>query len=163
MSRPQISIIFAMDKNRVIGKDNKLPWHLPAELAYFKRVTMGHPIIMGRKTHESIGKPLAGRENVVVTRDPGYTATGCTVVHSVQEVLDRFGDQEVFVIGGAQMMREFLPMTHKLYMTRIDHAFEGDTFFPEINEREWRLISQEEGITDEKNPFPYHFLVYEKL
>lgn len=159
-----ISIILAMDKNRVIGVDNRLPWRLPAELAYFKKVTMGHAVLMGRKTHESIGRPLPGRVNVVMTRDRSYEADGCVVVHSTEEALERLpADDESFVIGGADMLHLFMPLASKMYITMIDHAFEGDTFFPEIDERIWRVTSRAPGVTDENNPFKYEYLVYERI
>lgn len=159
-----ISLIVAMDNNRVIGYENKLPWHLPADLAYFKRITMGHPIIMGRKTFESIGRPLPGRENIVVTRNPDYKAEGCTVVHSVSELLERFAavPEEVFVIGGAELFKDALRVSTRLYLTHIKDTFVGDTWFPEIREEEWTLVSKECGIQDENNPYEYYFAVYEK-
>ncbi|MEB3101584.1 dihydrofolate reductase [Ferviditalea candida] len=157
-----ISIIVAMDRNRVIGKDNKLPWRLPAELAYFKKVTMGHPVIMGRKTHQSIGRPLPGRNNIVMTRDSGYQAEGCQVVHSIDESLRLIGEREAFVIGGAEMIRLFFSHTSKLYITWIDHEFEGDTFFPDFDETQWTLVSEKPGITDDNNPYTYFFRVYKR-
>ncbi len=156
------SVIVAMDKNRVIGSDNKLPWRLPAELAYFKKVTMGHPIIMGRKTHESIGRPLPGRENIVLTRDEDYSSQGCSVVHSVDEARKLVGQREAFVIGGAEILKLFFPYVEKLYITWIDHEFAGDTYFPPIHDEEWQLISSEDGLTDEKNPYRYEFRIYIK-
>ncbi|GGE59152.1 dihydrofolate reductase [Priestia taiwanensis] len=156
-----ISLIWAMDENRLIGKDNDLPWRLPAELAYFKRTTMGQPIIMGRKTYESIGRPLPGRENIVVTRNSDFTAEGVTVVHSLHEALEQTKETEAFVIGGAQIYKEALPLASRLYVTHIHHAFEGDTYFPEIP-KEWKVISSEKGLNDEKNPYDYDFVVYEK-
>ncbi|WP_027417952.1 dihydrofolate reductase [Aneurinibacillus terranovensis] len=157
-----VSIVVAMDKNRVIGKDNKLPWHLPADLAYFKSITMGHVIVMGRKTHDSIGRPLPGRKNVVLTRDKTYAAPGCMIMHSVQDVLVKFGDEVIDVIGGAEIIAQFLPYTDKLYMTRIEETFDGDVFFPQINRDDWELISKEKGTTDEKNPYTYDFFVYQR-
>jgi dihydrofolate reductase len=159
-----ISYIVAMDKNRTIGKDNQLPWHLPADLQFFKRVTMGHPIIMGRKTYESIGKPLPGRENIVVTRNQEYKLEGCTVIHSV-EALIKFAEEkkeEVFVIGGAELFKATFSNTDRLYITMIEHEFEGDTFFPEFKESDWKLVSQEKGPKDEKNPYDYSFNIYER-
>jgi dihydrofolate reductase len=157
-----ISYIVAMDKNRTIGKDNQLPWHLPADLKFFKRVTMGHPIIMGRKTYESIGKPLPGRENIVVTRNQEYMLEGCTVIHSV-EALIKFAEEkkeEVFVIGGAELFKATFSNADRLYITMIEH--EGDTFFPEFKESDWKLVSQEKGPKDEKNPYDYSFNIYER-
>lgn len=158
-----ISFILAMDRRRAIGANNKLPWRLPADLKYFKRVTMGHPVIMGRKTYESIGKPLSGRENVVLTRDPDYRADGCVVLHSPEEAAERYKDSEAFVIGGAEIFRLFLPLADKMYVTLIDQEFAADTFFAPIDEDEWRIVSRENGVTDENNPYRYEFRVYERV
>lgn len=158
-----ISIIVAMDRNRVIGKDNRMPWRLPADLAYFRKVTLGHTVVMGRKTFESIGKPLDGRKNIVLTRDRQYTKEGCTVVHSVEEALKMIqDDKECFIIGGAEIYSAFLPYTQKLYITYIDHEFEGDTYFPEINYGEWRMVSRTPGPKNEKISFNYYFEVHER-
>lgn len=159
-----ISLLFAMDKNRVIGNNNDLPWHLPADLAYFKRVTMGHAIIMGRKTYESIGRPLPGRENIILTRNKGFEAEGCTVIHTVDDILklQETTEDELFVIGGAQIFEEVLPFTDRMYITHIEAEFEGDTYFPEVDEEDWTVISKEKGIKDERNPYDYYFAVYEK-
>lgn len=158
-----ISFLLAMDKNRVIGKNNDLPWRLPADLAYFKKTTMGHPVVMGRKTHESIGKALPGRKNVVMTQDSGYMAEGCEIVHSVDKAISLFPpDKEVFVIGGAQLFEAFFPFADRLYVTYIDEAFKGDTFFPEIDETEWKKVSSKKGDKNEKNPYDYFFIIYEK-
>src|SRR4051794_30957587 len=121
-----ISFLVAMDKNRVIGRDNQLPWRLPEDLKYFKNVTMGHPIIMGRKTHESIGRILPGRENIVVTRNPDYKSEGCTVFNSVSELVNycKQQDEEVFVIGGAEIFRELFPLADRLHITYIHEHFE---------------------------------------
>jgi dihydrofolate reductase len=160
-----ISLLVAMDKNQLIGKDNDLPWRLPADLAYFKRVTMGHPIIMGRKTYDSIGRPLPGRENIIVTRDTSYEAEGCKVIHSIEEIvkMNEQTDQELFVIGGAEIFKEILPHSDRLYITEINEVFDGDTYFPAFDKAEWKVISKEQGIKDEKNPYDYTFLVYEKI
>lgn len=157
-----ISVIVAMSKNRVIGKDNQLPWHLPADLKFFKETTMGHAILMGRKTHEAIGRPLPGRENVILTRQKDYHPEGCTVIHSVEEALERYQDQSIFVIGGAEIIKQFLPVVDRLYLTLIDQEFEGDVFLPEFREEEWEEVSRVQGITDEKNPYSYYFLVYDR-
>ncbi|MGF7532897.1 dihydrofolate reductase DfrA [Bacillus mexicanus] len=158
-----ISFIFAMDANRLIGKDNDLPWHLPNDLAYFKKVTSGHSIIMGRKTYESIGRPLPNRKNIVVTSAPASQFPGCTVVSSIKDVLDICSDsEECFVIGGAQLYTALFPYADRLYMTKILHEFEGDRHFPEFDETDWKLVSAEKGIKDEKNPYDYEFLIYEK-
>ncbi|MCM3673158.1 MULTISPECIES: dihydrofolate reductase [Peribacillus] len=159
-----ISLIVAMDRNRVIGKNNKLPWHLPADLQYFKQVTMGHPIVMGRKTFESIGRVLPGRENVIVTRNQDFKAEGCVVLHDIAQI-KKFADnhdEEVFVIGGAEIFKEILPVTDRLYITEIHEAFEGDTFFPVIDENEWDKISSNPGIIDEKNRYAHDFIILQK-
>ncbi|MEC3841637.1 dihydrofolate reductase [Bacillus amyloliquefaciens] len=158
-----ISFIFAMDENRLIGKDNDLPWHLPNDLAYFKKVTTGHTIVMGRKTFESIGRPLPNRRNIVVTSRDASLFPGCTVAGSAEEVLKLIpADEECFVIGGAQLYSALFPYADRLYMTIIHHVFEGDRFFPEFNEDEWELTSRHQGVKDEKNPYDYEYLVYEK-
>lgn len=159
-----ISFLVAMDQNRVIGKDNKLPWHLPADLKYFKELTMGHPIIMGRKTYESIGRPLPGRENIIITRNKDYTAEGCTVIHSISEVkeLNEKRDDELFVIGGAEIFEQTFSIADRLYITMIEAVFEGDTYFPDFNEDEWVVVSKEKGVKDERNVYEHYFLVYER-
>ncbi|MBC8080440.1 MAG: dihydrofolate reductase [Gorillibacterium sp.] len=154
--------MLAMGLDRSIGLNNKLPWHLPADLAYFKKVTMGHPILMGRKTFQSIGKPLPGRLNIVATRDVHFAAEGVEIVHSPQEAINRFGDEEVFVIGGAEIFQLFMPHADKLYVTLIHERFEADTFFGEIDPREWVLTTTMPGETNAKNPYSYAFQVYER-
>jgi len=157
-----ISLIWAMDRNRTIGKDNKLPWRLPADLAYFKRLTLGHKIIMGRKTYESIGKPLPGRENVIITKNKDFLSEGCTLCNSIEEALRLADEEEAFVIGGAEIYSKFFTYADKLYITQIEENFSGDTFFQEIDFNEWTLISKTKGEKDEKNPYEYYFLVYER-
>lgn len=159
-----ISFIVAMDENRVIGKDNQLPWHLPEDLKFFKRTTMGHPIAMGRKTHESIGRALPGRENIVITRQLDYKSHDVTVFYSMEEFVKYCGsqDDEIFVIGGAEIFKETFEYADRLYITHIEEEFEGDTYFPECNEREWELVSSEKGIKDEKNPYKYEFRIYDR-
>lgn len=158
-----ISFLVAMDNKRTIGKDNDLPWHLPDDLAYFKRVTMGHPMVMGRKTYESIGRPLPGRENIILTRNKDYRAEGCTIVHTIEEVIDRHRpDEELFIIGGAEIFNTTFSHADRLYITHIDDDFEGDTFFPEFDEQHWELVSKEKGIKNEKNPYDYYYLVYNR-
>lgn len=159
-----VSIIVAMDESRVIGKDNKLPWHLPRELQYVKRTTMGHPIILGRKNYESIGRPLPGRRNIIVTRNEHFQAEGCEIAHNIDEVFQMCkSEEEIFIFGGEEIYKLFLPYTNKLYITKIHHTFEGDTFFPEINEHEWIEQFAEEGITDDKNPYRYSYHIFEKM
>lgn len=159
-----ISLIWAMDENRVIGRNNKLPWHLPEDLKFFKRVTMGHPIAMGRKTYESIGKPLPGRENIIITRDSHYKKEGCTVLHSIDELREYADekDTEVFVIGGAEIFKDILPFADRLYLTKIYHAFEGDTYFPIFDTGQWELESREPGTRNDKNPYDYEYLIYKR-
>ncbi|WJW75894.1 type 3 dihydrofolate reductase [Thiohalobacter sp. IOR34] len=162
MSRPILSLILAMDRNRVIGKDNALPWHLPADLQYFKRMTMGKPILMGRKTHESIGRPLPGRQNIVISSNPAFEAPGCTVVHSLDEALEAAGGAgEIMVIGGTRLFEQVLDRADRIYLTLIDHAFEGDTWFPELDAG-WVEVSREDHAPDEKNPWPYSFILLER-
>jgi dihydrofolate reductase len=156
-----ISIIAAMDRNRIIGQDGHIPWRLPADLAYFKQLTLGHSVIMGRKTFESIGKSLPGRENVIITRDKDYQKENCLVLHSFNETLNYCAGKNVFVIGGAQIYREFFPYADWLYITRIEESFPGDSFFPEIDSKLWKLVSKTRGERNEKNPYEYYFLIYE--
>ncbi|MCA1030387.1 dihydrofolate reductase [Bacillus timonensis] len=159
-----ISLIVAMDQNNLIGQDNDLPWKLPADLAYFKKITMGKSIVMGRKTYNSIGRPLPGRHNIVLTKTHDMNVFGCEVMHSVDEVLhhsEQLGN-EVFIIGGAEIFNQFLPFTDKLYITHIEERFSGDTYFPKVNMEEWELISREKGPKDNKNPYDYFFAVYRK-
>lgn len=159
-----ISLVVAMDRNRLIGRGNALPWHLPADLAHFKSVTMGKPIVMGRKTYESIGRPLPGRHNIVVSRNPDFSAPGCTVVASVEAALAAAGDApEVMVIGGAQVYAEALPRAQRIYLTRVDAAFEGDAWFPALDAAVWRECHRTEHAPDDRNPYPYVFLVLERV
>ena len=154
-----ISIIAAMSKNRVIGKDNVLPWHLPADLKHFKKLTLGKPIIMGRKTYASIGKPLPERHNIIITRESNLELPGCTVVNSVEEALQAAGDcDEVMVIGGCEIYKQFLPLANRLYLTLVHSTIEGDTFFPELDETKWEEVSRENFEADEKNSYTYSFL-----
>lgn len=155
-----IAIVVAVAENNVIGKDNQLMWHLPADLKHFKKVTMGHPILMGRKTYESIGKPLPGRTSIIITRQPEYKAEGCIVVNSVQEAVTKAEqlDDQAYLIGGAEIYRQALDVTDTIYLTRIHHKFEGDTFFPELQEEEWETVSEEHHEPDEKNKYRYSFI-----
>jgi dihydrofolate reductase len=159
-----ISIIVAMDENNLIGKDNELPWYLPADLQYFKKTTMGHPVIMGRKTFESIGRPLPGRENVILTRDPEYQQENCTILHSMDELkaYTESKPDEYFVIGGAELIKQALSFASKLYITKIHHQFEGDTYFPPFDEKEWTLVSKTPGPVDEKNKYAHDYFIYER-
>ncbi|MFA8439526.1 dihydrofolate reductase [Pueribacillus sp. YX66] len=160
-----ISFLVAMDRNRVIGKDNDLPWKLPADLAYFKKLTTGHTVVMGRKTYESIGRPLPNRQNVILTRDKQYTAENCVVIHSVEEALELMNKKEdkYFIIGGSDLFEQFLPYVDRMYITFIDETFEGDTFFPEVDMSNWKLVLKQKGKKDEKNRYEHSFLVYDRL
>ncbi len=159
-----ISAIFAMSENRVIGKNNQLPWHLPADLTHFKTITMGKPILMGRKTYESIGKPLPGRCNIVITREKGYHALGCIVVHSIEKALEAAHESnEIFIIGGALLYQAMLPLTQRLYMTLIHQPFEGDTFFPELNKKEWLEIERIDHPKEAENGYSYSFVMLERI
>jgi dihydrofolate reductase len=158
-----LSLIVAIAKNRVIGFENKMPWHLPAELAYFKRVTMGHPIIMGRKTFESIGRPLPGRRNIVVSRDHAYTAAGVEIMHSLDAAMAACKNENAFIIGGATLYAKALPKVDRLYITEIDASPDGDTFFPALDGREWKETSRERREHDEKNQFDVSFIVLDRI
>ncbi len=154
-----MSLIVAMDTRRVIGKANQLPWHLPADLQHFKKITLGKPIIMGRKTYESIGRPLPGRRNVVISRQENFRVPGCDVFSSLVDALDALTHEpEVMVIGGANIFEQALPLADRLFLTIIHEDFEGDTFFPEWSEAEWKEVASETHEPDEKNVYSYTFL-----
>lgn len=159
-----LSLIVAVAENGVIGDRNRLLWHIAEDLRHFKAVTTGHPVVMGRKTFESLGRPLPGRRNVVVTRQRGLEIEGCTVAGSLDEALAPFGPaEEVFIIGGAQIYAEALPRCGRFYLTRVHHAYEGDTRFPEWDETEWRLVGSESFAYGEKYPYPFSFELYERV
>lgn len=159
----RISLIVAMASNRVIGRDQQLPWRLPADLAHFKATTMGKPILMGRKTWESIGKALPGRLNLVLTRDPGYHADGATVVTSIDAAIEAcVGASELMIIGGAGVYREFLLSADRIYLTEVHADVDGDTFFPGVDTGVWREISRERHDADERNAYDYSFCVLER-
>lgn len=159
-----ISAIVAMSENRVIGKNNQLPWHLPADLRHFKKITMGKPILMGRKTFESIGHALPGRCNVVITRDENFPAMGCVLANSIDTALLSVEySAEIFVIGGAALFQQMLPMIQKLYLTIIHHEFEGDTYFPELVMTEWNEIKRVEHEADQENPYRYSFVTLKRM
>ena len=155
-----ISMIAAVGANGVIGRNNALPWHLPADLAYFKKVTMGHAVVMGRKTFESIGKPLPGRYNIILTRDKSYRSENCIIMHTVEEILEYSRNRDVFIIGGAEVYKSFIDYADKLYITWIDESFDGDAFFPEIDENKWYIISRSEWERDASNGLRFCFMVY---
>lgn len=159
-----ISLIAAMDRNRLIGSDNRLPWRLPADLAHFKKMTMGKPVVMGRKTFESIGRPLPGRTSIVLTRDPGFAAGGVLVADSFESALDLAGDvAEVMVIGGGAVYALAMPLARRLYLTLVDDEFEGDAWFPVIVPAQWREIDSSSRSADEHNAHDYRFVVLEKM
>ena len=158
-----LSVITAMDENSLIGKDNGLPWTLPADLQFFKRVTMAKPVIMGRKTFESIGRPLPGRRNIIITRDKSFVAEGCEIVFSTEEACKVVADvDEAMVIGGANVYQQFLARADRLYMTRVHGKFDGDAWFPEIDFNLWKLSKNEDHQADEKNECDYSFQVYDR-
>ncbi len=159
---PVLSLIAAMARNRAIGIENRLPWRLPEDLQYFKRVTMGKPVIMGRKTYESIGRPLPGRTNIVITRSCEWRAEGVVVAHSVQDALSRVGDvSEVFVIGGAELYGQALPQADRLYLTEIGTDFIGDAYFPEVDMCGWHEVKRE-SFPDDGRGFGYAFVQYHR-
>jgi len=159
MSKPLISLIVAMANKRVIGKDNQMPWHLPADLGHFKAVTLGKPIIMGRKTYESIGRPLPGRKNIILSRDADYKVEGCESVLSLKEALTLVQDvEEVMIIGGGYLYSQTIPQADRLYLTFIDLDIDGDTFFPEFEHLDLKEVKREKHFKDEKNPYNYEFV-----
>ena len=152
-----------MARNRVIGRDNALPWRLPADLAYFKRVTMGHPVIMGRRTYESIGKPLPGRLNIVVSRNPQFRAPGCTVAGSLDEAWAVAGAaEEVCVIGGTSLFAEALPVADRIHLTEVGAEVPGDTWFPEFDRGDWTEREVERHGRDERHAHPFRIVVLER-
>ena len=155
----RVSLVVAMARNRVIGRDNALPWRLPADLAHFKRVTMGHPIVMGRRTYESIGKALPGRESIVVTRNAAFQAPGCTVVPSLEAAWRAAGDaDEVCVIGGSSLFEETLPMADVIHLTEVEADVPGDTYFPEFDRGEWREKEIARQSADARHAYPIRIL-----
>jgi len=161
----RLIILAAVANNQVIGNNNQLLWHLPSDLKRFKETTMGHTMIMGRKTFESIGKPLPGRKTIVITRNEHYAANGCEVVTNLREALCKVKDEcNVFVVGGGDVYRQTinLYLTRKLYITRVYANFEGDSFFPTVDCDKWELFEREDHQADEKNPYPYSFLTYKR-
>jgi len=162
MNKPTVSAVVAVSLNNAIGKDNQLLWHLPADLKHFKQITSGHTVIMGRKTYESIGKPLPNRRNIVITRQTIHIE-GCEVASSVEAALALCAnEQEVFIVGGAEIYKLALPLTDRIYLTIVKKEFEADVFFPELNQSEWLETSVEEYQADEKNPIPYSFITLER-
>ena len=165
-----IALIVAMSENNVIGKDNKMPWHLPDELRYFKSITIGKPIIMGRKTFQSIGKPLPERTNIVITTNSDFNHTGIVTVPALEQAL-AFGQEcvsnsdqdEIMVIGGAYTYQQALPLATRVYLTRIHRHIEGDTFFPTLSNHQWRETSRQDKEVDANNPIVCSYLIYERI
>ena len=161
-----VSGIVAMTPNRVIGKDNEIPWYLPADLTYFKKVTLGHAVIMGRNSFISIGRPLPKRTNIIITRDPFYVSGICPVAHSITEALEiahNLGEEEAFIIGGGQIFSQSVDIWDKLYLTEVHADIEGDIYFPEIDMDDWRLVSETFRPKDEKNIYDCTFKVFERI
>ena len=157
-----MSLIAAVAANRVIGNKGAMPWHLPDDLARFKRLTMGHAVIMGRATFASMGRPLSGRQNIVLTRDPAVRIPGCDIAHSAPEALATAGSREAFIIGGAAVYALFLPVADFMYLTLIDADIPGDTLFPDVRWEEWRVLREAPGRTAESTPLPHRFVDYER-
>lgn len=163
---PKIVIVVACAQNQTIGREGGLPWHLPEDLKYFKRVTMGKPIIMGRKTFESIGRPLPGRTNIIITRDQNFAAEGISVVHSIDEAIDLAKDEnpdEVMIIGGAQIYAQALARTDLLHLTQVHQDVEGDAHFPELDYKEWREVSRENHPSANSETPDYSFVVLKRI
>jgi dihydrofolate reductase len=161
----KISSIVAIGKNNVIGKDNQIPWYLPNDLKWFKKQTLGHAVIMGRKCFESIGRPLPKRTNIIITRDIFYLAQGCEVVHSLSEALQlaqNEGETEAFIIGGGEIYQQSMDICDKIYLTEVEIDAEGDVFFPNLNPSEWQVTFEETNLKDEKNEWDYTFKILER-
>jgi dihydrofolate reductase len=159
-----ISLVVAAARNNVIGKGNALPWSLPADLKHFRDVTAGHTVIMGRKTFESIGRPLPKRRNIVITRQSDYAPEGVEVANSLDEALTMAAaEEEAFVIGGGQIFTEVLPRADRVYLTRVEQDVEGDAYFPALELSEWREVSRRDGVVDKENALPHTFLVFDRI
>ena len=165
----RISLIVALSENHVIGRNNKLPWYLPNDLKYFKQVTMGLPIVMGRKTFESIGKPLPGRTNIVVTRNTEWAADGVRAAHSLEEAFELAesiaeidGREELMIIGGDQIYQSALPLVDRMYLTEVHAHVDGDAYFPKFDPADWREVGREDFEAVEPNPYDYSFVVYDR-
>ncbi len=164
MSLMIISIIVAIGQNREIGKDNRMLWYLPADLKYFKETTMGKPLIMGRKTYESLGRPLPGRKNIVITRKMNYSAPGCTMAFSIEEAIHRSKPAgEVFIAGGGEIYQQAMALTERLYITKIHGTFPADTFFPKPSHGQWKKLKSDFRKADTKNPYDMEFIIYERI
>ena len=158
-----VTIVVAISENYAIGKNNQLLWHMPADLKHFKQITSGHTVIMGRKTYDSVGKPLPNRRNIIITRQE-ITIPGCEVVKSVDDALELCtNEEEVFIVGGAEIYKLAMPKTARIYLTIIHHSFEADTLFPEIDYMEWKEVSREDHPADEKHKYSYSFITLERI
>lgn len=158
----RINIVVAAAENNAIGKNNRLLWHLPLDLKHFKQITTGQTILMGRKTYDSIGKPLPNRRNIIITRQP-INLAGCEVAGSVEAALALCAEEkEVYIVGGAEIYRQMLPQTNRIFLTRVHKNFDGDTFFPSLHETDWKVTAQINHASDEKNPLPYSFQTLER-
>lgn len=166
MKRPTISIIVAMDRNQLIGAGSAIPWHLPRDLKRFRQMTVGKPVVMGRKTYESIParfRPLSGRQNIVLTRNREYVAPGCSVVHDLESAVLAAGEaEEIMIGGGAFIYQLFLPQTRRIYLTRVDALFDGDTYFPPFDMNDWRIAADEYHAADPANPYSMRFMMLER-
>lgn len=158
-----VTLIAAVASNGVIGNDNRMPWRLPADMKFFVRETLGKPVLMGRKTFESLGKPLKDRTNVILSRSLQEAPEGCELVGSIPEALERYAGEDLMVIGGADIYAQTLRYADKLLITEIGQLFEGDAYFPDFDRQEWTLTSREEGVQDEKNVYPFAFCTYERV
>ncbi|MBK7807727.1 MAG: dihydrofolate reductase [Saprospiraceae bacterium] len=161
-----ISCIVAVAQNNIIGKDNDIPWYLPADLQYFKKTTLGHTVIMGRNCYSSIGRPLPKRTNIIITRDPFFISSHCLIARSIPEALSLAhskGESEVFIIGGGQIYEQSTELWDKLYLTEVDIKVDGDILFPEIDFKKWKLVSSERFEKDDKNEYNYTFKIFEKI
>lgn len=159
-----ITLVAAMDRNRLIGQNNDLPWHLPVDLAHFTEVTLRKPIIMGRRTFDSLGRPLPYRHNVVITQQKNLVLEGCNIFHSLDNALDALvQEREIMIIGGARIFREALSKANKMILTIIDYTFKGDAYFPEWNTEEWKIVFEEIHPLNEKNLYSFRFLELERL
>jgi len=161
----RISAIVAMDEHNCIGVDNQIPWYLPSDLQYFKKITLGHPVIMGRKSFRSIGRPLPKRTNIVVSRDPFFIASGVLTALSIEEAIDLATAEnaaEIFIIGGGNIYEQTQSLWDRIYLTEVAASFDGDTFFPKINPEEWNEVFREAHLADEKNEFAYQFVILDR-
>lgn len=163
---PILSIIVAVAENGVIGKNNEIPWQLPMDMKFFKETTMGHHMVTGRKNYESIGRPLPGRTMVIATRDSEFTAPGSLLADSIEEAIQlamELEKEEVFIIGGGEIYRQTLHLVDRLYITKIHESFDGDVFFPQINESQWKEVRSQLILADEKHKYSFTFYVYERI